>query len=299
MPGCYAFLKRLDPKATLLEVPYTVVAGTTLYGECTYWQSLHRLTTSAGYTAQDNVVQERLIGNNCPFLAWRLEQPDYLKDPEAIDIDLSSHVDFNDYLWVYMTVNRFDYVVLHHRVAALPEYKVNFDRLKARLQPSAIYEDGDSIVYARSRLKSPSRPIPITRAGWAERNLWKGQWSWLLPKTAQVAIYNPDPEQDLTLTLDGAAVRRTRSVRVRAGNKDVACWEVVPGTYQSVSSPPFRLPAGIQELTIESEASDRKKVEKKPYRLRVASVKFAPGPDPEAIARPGSDDRLSPDRMTR
>src|SRR5262249_1920286 len=72
-PGCYALLKQLDPKAPLLEIPYTNAAGTYLYGQCSYWQSLHRLPATAGYTAHDNTPQDSLIGPSCPFHVARLE----------------------------------------------------------------------------------------------------------------------------------------------------------------------------------------------------------------------------------
>ena len=196
LPGCYAFLKQLDPKATLLEIPYTAAGGTYLYGECTYWQSLHRLTTSAGYSGHDNTVQERLIGDNCPSHAWRLAQPDYLNDPRKIDIDLLPDVDFRDYLWVYLTVNQFDYVVLHQCVASVPEYKMNLDRLKALLQDCKIYEDGASIVYARSRLKPPARPIQITR-GMGRTKLLAGPVELAPPEDRPVRDLQPRPRARL------------------------------------------------------------------------------------------------------
>jgi hypothetical protein len=307
MPGCYAFLKQRDPKATLLEIPYTAAGGTYLYGECTYWQSLHRLTTSAGYSGHDNVVQESMIGDHCPFQVAMLAQPEYLEDPRKVDIGLLTDVDFKDYVWIYLTVNRFDYVVLHQSAGAVPEYKVSLDRIKVLLQDCRIYEDADTIVYDRSLLKQPARLVQIAQEGWSGRNFWQGQWNWLLPKTGHVAIYNPNPEKYLTLSLDTAAVRQARSVRVRMGAEQVACWKVMPGFYQSVSSPPFRLPAGLDELTIESETRDldphdRKshlKEEKRPYRLRVAGLKIGPNSDQGAIAGRDRGDQLSPHRKTR
>jgi hypothetical protein len=218
------------------------------------------------------------------------------------------HVDFKDYLWLYLTVNRFDYIVLHQRPdPVLPEYPVRLDRIKALLRECKIYEDADTIVYDRSLLKPPTRPVHVTLGEWRPRDLWQGQWNSVIPKTGHIAIYNPDPEQDLTLSLIAAALRRAQSVRIRAGAEEVARWEVMPGFYQSVSSPPFRLPAGLQELTIESETRDldphdRKsllKEEKRPYRLRIAGLKIAPTPDQAAIAHRDRENRPSSDRKTR
>jgi hypothetical protein len=307
LPGCYRFLKQRDPHAALLEIPYTPVSLlATLSGECTYWQSLHRLNTSAGYSGHANTLQAYQIGSACPFLATRMAQPDYLDDPTKVDIGAVTDVDFKDYVWIYLAVNPFDYVVLHRGLAAIPEYTASLNRLEALLRDCAIYEDAATIVYARSRLKPPARPVVITRGVWKGRNLGQGEWNWQLPETSQVAIYNPDPEQEMTLSLSAAAVRLRQSVRIRAGTREVARWEVMPGSYQTVSSPPFQLPAGLQELTIESRTQDLDlhdrtslpKEPKKPDHLRIAGLKIAPSPNQGAIARRDVDEPLADRKRT-
>jgi len=288
LPGCYRFLKLRDPKATLLEIPYTPGSVTCLSGECTYWQSIHRLNTSAGYSSQANALQARQIGPSCPLHMALLAKPDYLKDPAKVDINILTDVDFKDYLWLYLTVNRFDYVVLHRWVAGTPQYKVSVQRFAALLQDCKIYEDEATIVYARSRLTPPARPVQIARAGWKEWNIWQGQGNWLLGESGHVAIYNPQPECAITLALNVASLRQPRSVRIRTGAGEVARWEITPDVYQTVSSPPLRLPAGLQELTIEDVTPDVDPNDNKPLlkdkkgsnHLRIAGLKIVPTSNP-------------------
>jgi hypothetical protein len=296
MPGCYAFLKHLDPKATLLEIPYNHVAGTYLYGQCTYWQSLHRLTTSAGYTAHDNALQNSLIGPSCPFHVDRLAANDYLQDPTDFAIDPMTDNDFKEYLWLYLTANRFSFVVLHKPALLVPEYTRGLERIESLLRDCRIYEDRATIVYARSRLKSPSRLVQLTRSGWSKRNYWQGEWNWLLDRTAGVVVYNPDPGRDLVLTLDMAGIRTSHSVWLRSGGETVASWDVRPGFFQIVSSPPFRLARGVQELTIETTpqipAGNLKsliKEQRRSFHLRVAGLKISPAPNRGPIAQRNAD----------
>jgi hypothetical protein len=305
MPGCYAFVKHVDPKATLLEIPYTHIAGTYLYGQCTLWQSQHRLTTSAGYTAHDNALQDRVIGPGCPFDVARLVEKDFLEDPSRCRIAPLIDVDFKQYVWLYLTAHRFDFVVLHKPAREVPEFRVGLERLERALQDCRVYEDRATIVYARSRLEPPSGLVPMTRSGWSQPNYWQGEWNWLLPRTGAVVVYNPDPDQDLVLTLDMAALRKAHPVRIRSGARILAAWEVRPGFFQIVSSPPFRLARGLQELTIETaawspddNAKSLAREKKRPYHLRVAGMKIAAIPEGRPIARRDSDSARPVDPTT-
>jgi hypothetical protein len=305
MPGCYAFLKERDPKATLLEVPFQA-GGYSLNALCTYWQTRHRLTTSAGYSGFHNSHQEDLIGYNSPFRYERFESPDYLEDPGKFPIELASAVDFQDYLWLYLTANRFDYLILHLRNTPFPADSANLQRLRTLLAGSKVFEDKATVVYARSKLRLPTRPIQLTREGWTGLNVWKGVRNDLLARTGRIAVYNPDSSQDLNLALNTAGVRRARTVRVRvrAGSAELARWDVGPDVYQLVISPPFRLPAGLHDLTIESEPvayphEDRDSIaksEKRPNHLRVAGLKLIPRSD---LARREPPERPSTSTETR
>jgi hypothetical protein len=283
MPGCYAFLKQRDPRATLVEIPFLGTGGSNLNAACTYWQALHRLTTSAGYAGHANPIEDARIGHNSPFHAVRLAEPDYLADPTRMTFDFTTHVDFKDFVWLYLTVNRFDYIVLHQGSDAVPEYPVHLDRVKALLQESKIYEDDATVVYARDRLRTPSRPVPMGLEEWQQRNSWQGRFNCLVPNRARLMVYNPDPARNLTLVLDAASLRRQQSVQLRSGAEILARWDLGPGSYQCCVSPPFRLPAGLHELTIETSRLERDDTGalKKPYPLRIARVSLHDEADPE------------------
>jgi hypothetical protein len=301
MPACYAFLKQRDPKATLLEIPYTGPGGSSLNAACTYWQALHGLATSAGYSGHPNIRQDGSIGYNCPFLAGRLAEPDYLRDAGKAIFGFSVHVDFKDYVWIYLTANRFDYIVLHRRPEALPEYRAHLERVEELLRECKIYEDADSIVYDRSLLRSPSHPVHVNLGEWRGRPLWHGRWNSVIPKTGRIAVYSPDPEQDLSLVMDMAPLHRTRVVGIRAGARRLAHWRLAPGAYHHCVSPPFRLPAGLHELTIDTRSAPgpaeslvAEAIEDKSYSLRVARVSLYTDPATDSIAVRSRGDASAP-----
>jgi hypothetical protein len=306
MPACYSFLKQRNPNATILEIPYIGSGGSNLNVVCTYWQALHGLTTSAGYSGHSNVHQDCTIGFNCPFLAPRLAQPDYLGDPGKVNFNITVQVDFKDYLWLYLTVHHFDYVVLHQRPELMPEYPVRLDRIKALLSEAKLYEDAETIVYDRSLLKPPERLVHANLGEWRPRDLWQGRWNSVIPRTGRIAVYNPEASHSLSLVIDMAPIHKSRTVSIKAGSTELAHWQLAPGTYHHCVSPPFRLPAGLQELTIESRGSRRPPValavepsEDKPYSLRVARVSLYTDPDTKSIAVRDHADASAPATKTR
>jgi hypothetical protein len=291
MPACYGFLKQRNPKATILEIPYVVSGGSNLNAACTYWQALHGLSTSAGYSGHVNFRQDSSIGYNSPFLAGNLVQPDYLEDTSKVNCGLNVQVDFRDYVWLYLTANRFDYIVLHRWPGAMPEYPVRLDRIEELLRQCKIYEDADAIIYDRSLLKPPSHPVHVTLGEWRTRDLWQDRWNSVIPKFGRIAVYTSDSSQKLSLVIDMAPLHKPRAISIRAGSQELAHWQLFPGQFHHCISPPFRLPAGLHELTIESRSWGRppdglavEPSENKPYSLRVARVSLYTDPDRESIA---------------
>lgn len=276
MPGCYAFLKQRDPGATILEVPFFGSGGSYLNATCTYWQALHRLRTSAGYSGHRNPFQDQAIGFESPLASGAFALGDDLKGQTHSVCPL----DPKEFLWLSLAVNRFDYVVLHQWQGSVPEQPVPLDGMKALLREAKIYEDEGSIVYERSRLRTPRRPLVMILEDLQLRHPWHGRPNRVLPSRARIAVYNPEPDQDLSLILDAAALRNARSVRLLKGSTVLARWDVLPGRYQSHITAPFRLPAGVHELTLESEGwkphyQDPRGIdsrEERPYSLRVSLV---------------------------
>jgi hypothetical protein len=255
LPACYAVLTRSQPGATFLEAPHYPSAGATLYAICGYWQSLHRGKTIAGCGGHLNLVLDNLTLANSPFNVWRLMDSHYLQDPESETFDLVSGVAFDDHVWLYLWAHQFDYVVLHQRPELNVDFDVHLDRLKARLTAARVYDDGSTIVYARARLRPPRRPTVLCTRGWRQRIAFGAGRVAAVEPTATLAVYNPEPAQPLVVTLEGFALAQPRTVRLLWGSKELACWSLWPQQIQEVSSPPFQLPAGLHELTLQCDGA--------------------------------------------
>ncbi len=281
IPGCYAFIRRSDPGATLLEVPQFGSWGSDLYAICSYWQTRHRLRTNAGYCGQGNAVYDNLLTFNSPFYAENVTRPGYLSDAEKTSLELAGPIAFPDYAWLYLNVHGFRYVVYHKWFAAI-EPMSGLDRLQTALAPARVYEDDATIVYDRERLRPPVHPTLLTTNGW--RIGVEQGWIRVTEPKADLIVYNPDPDRTLRLSLAARSLRPGRSVRLRSRGREIALWEVQSGSYQDLASPLFRLPAGLNRLTLESDGATRPRShreapldnDRKPYSLKVSRIELAP-----------------------
>ncbi len=255
-PSCYRAILERDPDATFLEAPQ-FNAGYHLPAACTYWQSIHRGRTSAGYTAYFNPRHEGLLSANSPFHALRLADPNYLANPNAEAFDLIKNVSFLDYTWLYLTANGFDYVILHQKPGSYPELPIHLERLKAALAPAKVMEDEETVVYDRLRLQPPRHPVVLSTEGWRHRFAWRNRYTSTLLKTARLVVYNPTPERPLRLRLEASAYKHPRTVRLLEGGAEVASWTIRPEDPQTFLSPPLSLPQGLQELTLSSDGDDK------------------------------------------
>jgi hypothetical protein len=76
------------------------------------------------------------------------------------------------------------------------------------------------------------------------------------------------------------AFREPRTVRLRSSTQVLATWRVAPGNVQVYVSPPFRLPEGMQELTLESDGHEPpahrheevNEGDRRPYSLRAVGI---------------------------
>ncbi|HEV3167359.1 MAG TPA: hypothetical protein VGZ22_25340 [Isosphaeraceae bacterium] len=280
LPGCYAWIKEHSARAAILELPLLASSSDNpLNSLCGYWQSIHGLRTTAGYSAHSNALYDTQVVHNSPFDAYAILKPNYLLDPGNASFGVASHVQFQDYVWLYLTVNHLDYVVVHHETQFSPEQWQHLDRLEALLQATKVYEDKTTSVYDRTKLKPPSQPTVLHAAGWRSAG-WPEHLAYTLGKVGSVVVYNPDPERPLQFALEVAAFRKPRTVRLCAGEQELARWQVAPDDPRTYVSPPFRLPNGIQELTIVSDGEEspsrRREAaaegDMRPFSLRVASI---------------------------
>jgi hypothetical protein len=126
------------------------------------------------------------------------------------------------------------------------------ERIAARLRDVRVYEDAATTVYARARLSPPSRPVALCTRGWLDKCVRRGHPACRLAETSRLIAYSPEPGRDLSLALDLKSTLGPCTVRLRRGDDEMARWVVRPGDVATHRSGPFRVGAGLDELTIET-----------------------------------------------
>jgi hypothetical protein len=297
VPRLYARLLQKNPRASFLEIPQ-YQDGSSLDSYCGFFQSAHGGRTNAGYSGQSNAVFDNLLVWNSPFAAERLADPEYLRVPEdflnpqtpglhLVRPDVvrtfgEDAVHFREYVWLYMTFHGFDYIVLHNRyqwnLAAITS--PSNGRLRALLRHAKLdIEDQGATVYDRNLLERPKCPVMITTHGWRAVVRLRAPGR-VAEKVARLAVFTPEDARPYRLVLEAKALRNARTVRLFSQGVEIARWSIPPDRLEMFQSPPFRLPSGIRELELVSDAqesptrrgeaaSDR---DKAPYSLRVASI---------------------------
>ena len=259
MPAGYEAIRARSPKAALLDAPLLSSGeANSLVTLCGYWQAFHGLKTTAGYSGHANGPFDNRVVNDSPFHAVRLCDPNYLAAPGSQTFGLVAGVDARDYVWLYLTANHLDYVMLHHWAGA-NDLPVRLDRIKALLAGAMVYGDVAGVVYDRSLIPAPTHPVVVQIDGWRQvkvTNYW-GPLAYAASKVSHLAAFNPDASADYVLELDAAAFREPRTVHLRDGATELASWTIRPGTFQSSASPAFRLPAGLRTLTLECDGDAR------------------------------------------
>jgi hypothetical protein len=287
-------LRQRQPGAACVEVPqFGSGICNDLGSACTYWQAFHGCPTTAGYSGYANVLYENLVWQPSPFAWPRLAQADYLADPEAISIDLVSGTRFEDYVWLYLWVQRLDYIVLHQEPGLADEFQLAVQRLKPLLGHARIFEDRDTVLYDRTLLRSPQRPTLLCTEGWRQRNPWRGRYTGVLEKTGHVAVFNPNPQR-LVFTLEAVALHHDRTARLLANGLEVARWQIAADRFRIYATEPVQLPAGFSDLILQSDGEERPtrlettwEGDTSSYSLRVAKVALRTAP--ETMAHRGEE----------
>jgi hypothetical protein len=291
LPECYAHVLQRDPEATFLEIPQGLSGGCPLNAACAYWQSVHHGKTSAGYAAHANQRYDELLGFTSPFTPWNLASPSFLAAPSATRIDLQPSLAYLDYTWLFLTVHGYKYIVLHEWPGALPRCGAHLEPLKALLAPARISGKGRSVVYSRALLPPPSGPTLLCTGGWRERLPSPDGCLCVIGKQARMAVYNPDAARPLMLIFQAMAFRRTRWVRLKAGEKVIARWEIGLDEMSLRASPGFFLPAGLHELVLETGTEDPPtsarempaEGDRRPYSLLVGGVSLRAAPSSDSV----------------
>ncbi len=173
LPACYEFIKGHDPKAAIVDVPQSSSGwAIPVNGVCTYWQSLHRRPTTAGYGGVTNIAYDALVTAPSPFALECLADRDYLATPQS---ERLAPTDFRGDVWAYLTSHRIRYVVIHsdarilrnmNEARILRNVKVDklldtrvLERVRSQLESAKVFEDEDATVYDRELLgvRKPGR----------------------------------------------------------------------------------------------------------------------------------------------
>ncbi|HWE40435.1 MAG TPA: hypothetical protein VG406_28060 [Isosphaeraceae bacterium] len=294
MPGCYEAILAKSPGASFLEVPQDGSTGTYLAAATGYWQSVHGGRTTAGYSGIANAPFNDLVTWPSPFFTGRLGDPNYLADPAAATIDLVAAAPVDDYTRLYLMVHKFDYIVLHKWKRPASDPPAEIGRVAALLAPAKVFEDERTAVFESRRLGPPRGPVVLCTEGFRRRVGWHNRYSCSVGREARLAVYNPDPSRPLTIAIEAAAFRSPRTVTLRLGKVELARWRVEPGLESTHASPPITLPAGLQYLTLASDAEERPRhgreadfpEDLRPYSLHVVGVSLRPSTPAELAAAP-------------
>ena len=153
MPACYAWIRERNPRAALLEAPVVHSAsGVPLTTTCGYWQSSHRMRTSAGYSSFPNGAFDDLLVDDSPISGISLLNPESLAKPDSLAIGIVPNMSLSDYAWMITTRNRFDYILLHRWDDMINERLPAFTRLAALLRGALVFEDANTLVYDGEKL---------------------------------------------------------------------------------------------------------------------------------------------------
>jgi hypothetical protein len=257
MPACYAWIRERNPRAALLEAPVLHSSfGVPLLTTCGYWQSSHRMRTSAGYSSFPNGAFDDLLVADSPISVNSLLNPESLAKPDSLVIGIVPNMSLSDYAWMITTRNRFDYILLHRWDDKINERLPAFTRLAALLRGALVFEDANTLVYDGEKLAPPSRPVLLCEAGW---RVWRepGGPPRVVEKTGRIALYIPESGRSTVLSIDARSYRHPRQVVLRTGDVTLARWEIGPGPVRTFTTPSFALPAGMHTLTLESDAEER------------------------------------------
>jgi hypothetical protein len=286
MPSCYDWLRTHHPHSALVDIPQcSSDTCDDLNAAYTYWQSLHHMHTTGGYSGFANIIADNLMWHSSPFARPRMAQSDYLAEAEATSVDLVARTRLPDYAWLYLTTHHLDHLVVHRDPALIGAYLAGLQRLEGLLRPALVYEDELAAVYDPSLLTAPVHPTVLCTTGWGFRVNWQGERTRLAGPNGRIAVFNPHADQLLVFTWEGSAFRDGRRVRLRLGNRELASWQVARDRSCSYTTAPFQLPSGLGELLLESDSSSRPDRENPSaendnhsYSLRVRAIQLSPWP---------------------
>ena len=113
---------------------------------------------------------------------------------------------------------------------------------EALLRDAIVHEDSAATVYARSRLKPPSRPTLIHADGWRSGG-WPSEHFVHAGKSGERLGLQPRPGREPSFSW-ASAFLRPRTGRLLSGDRELARWHVEPGDAKTHASPPVSASCG-------------------------------------------------------
>lgn len=276
MPEAYRRLRESDPRATILDAPTTITSGAdAISALACYWQSHHGLTTSAGYSGIPNPGQDDRIFQGSPFSFQAMSAPEYLRQPDHASFGIIDNVAFDDYAWLFLQAHDFRYLALHdHQVPRFIAAVPNAELLAARLAPALIAEGHGIRIFDRERMPCPSRPVLVCLDGWKRKAGWLEPRPCLVGESAGLAVHSPATNSRVILRIECGAIDRSRIVRLREGNRELARWEVGAEEILPKETPELVVSSGDHEWRFEVEGYPGEPPQAR--RLRVRRLTLIP-----------------------
>ncbi len=269
IPSAYAFIHAQNHDAAILEMPLFASSNSqTVAAVAGYWQSLHRLKTSTGYSGVPNRRFDDEVADASPFTLDAAHIPPETAGgvtPTAHPVVASANL--AAYTWLYMMVYKYDYLVVHRWAGAtVPEPLAN----------AVVFDDGAAAVIDRRKLPTPTEPVVMPVRGWPRNFGDPLMGNHLLAADSTLFVFSPADDAPLRIDLDAAALAARSNLTLRRNGAAIASWHLDPGTPRSYPSPTFRLPAGIHALAMSADfvAARSKTGKRLPYAARVKSLRI-------------------------
>lgn len=256
MPKGYSWLMSHDARAAWVDVPQFSTGDGTHANACwTYWQSIHRGKTTAGYSGHAQWALDNLMTWNSPFTPERLADPQFLKRPQGDLLDILTETDGLSYIWVYLTYHEIPYVVVNRWVDQKDELH-GYANLREILAPALVYEDDKQSIFARDLLPTPSKAVVMSGEGWLTRCFTDAD-GYFRPvgESSELIVYNPDPSRPVVVGMRARGLGADRQIKVLHEGREIFAFSIPRNQPSLVSTPPLTLPSGFQRLELRTDGS--------------------------------------------
>ncbi len=293
-PSYYGRIRELarNDRPALLEAPLFDGSETPIqYALQGYWQMLHGMKTTGGYSSHVNVALDAGFVHPSPFWCRNLAADGAFDRPDETKVGVVANASIRDLAWLQLRHFHVDFLVVHHTAEDASGLPIPFDRLQSLFKPALLFETPEVAVYDPGKLPPPTRAVVLPTEGWRTKHFHGKERAYGLLRVGKLVAYSPPGAGPITLQLAARSLIRPRNVQIRVGDRVLARWSIAHEKTELYESPPIQLSSDFHNLTIESDSDDvpRRGAEsidhdKSPYSLIVESI--AIGRPPTLAIRP-------------